>query len=211
MYLPKHFEETRTDVLHQMMRAHPLGTLVTLDAGGLNANHIPFEIDPGSGPFGTLRAHVARNNPVWHDISTEIESLVVFQGARTYISPSLYATKEEGGKVVPTYNFMVAHAYGKINVIDDPVWLLAHLGRLTDSFETGRAQPWTVDDAPGDFIEKLLAAVVGIEIPINRLMGKWKISQNQPRENRVSVEQGLRAAGDPDSIAIADAIGRASQ
>lgn len=211
MYLPKHFEETRTDVLHQMMRAHPLGTLVTLDEGGLNANHIPFEIDPGCGPFGTLRAHVARNNPVWHDISTEIESLVVFQGARTYISPSLYATKEEGGKVVPTYNFMVAHAYGKINVIDDPVWLLAHLGRLTDSFETGRAQPWTVDDAPGDFIEKLLAAVVGIEIPINRLMGKWKISQNQPRENRVSVEQGLRAAGDPDSIAIADAIGRASQ
>lgn len=211
MYLPKHFEENRTDVLHEMMRAHPLGALVTLDAQGLNANHIPFEIDPGSGPFGTLRAHVARSNPLWCDVSAERDALVIFQGARSYISPSLYATKEEGGKVVPTYNFMVAHAYGRLKVIDDPAWIRAHLGRLTDSLEAGRARPWKVEDAPDDYIEKLLAAVVGIEIPVSRLIGKWKVSQNQPRENRISVEQGLRAAGDPDSVAIADAVARASR
>lgn len=211
MYLPKHFEETDTEQLYRLMRAHPLGTLVTLDAGGLNANHIPFEIDPGAGRFGTLRAHVARNNPVWRDASADLESLAVFQGAQAYISPSLYATKQEGGKVVPTYNFMVVHAYGRLRAVDDPTWLRAHLARMSDSFEAARPEPWKLSDAPDDFIEKLLAAVVGIEIPIDRLIGKWKLSQNQPLANRVSVEQGLRAAGDAGSLAMADAVANASR
>ncbi|QDZ27281.1 FMN-binding negative transcriptional regulator [Noviherbaspirillum sp. UKPF54] len=211
MYLPKHFEETDTEQLYRLMRAHPLGTLVTLDAGGLNANHIPFEIDPGAGRFGTLRAHVARNNPVWRDASADLESLAVFQGPQAYISPSLYATKQEGGKVVPTYNFMVVHAYGRLRAVDDPAWLRAHLARMSDSFEAARPEPWKLSDAPDDFIEKLLAAVVGIEIPIDRLIGKWKLSQNQPLANRVSVEQGLRAAGDAGSLAMADAVANASR
>lgn len=211
MYLPKHFEETDTEQLYRLMRAHPLGTLVTLDAGGLNANHIPFEIDPGAGRFGTLRAHVARNNPVWRDASADLESLAVFQGPQAYISPSLYATKQEGGKVVPTYNFMVVHAYGRLRAVDDPTWLRAHLARMSDSFEAPRPEPWKLSDAPDDFIEKLLAAVVGIEIPIDRLIGKWKLSQNQPLANRVSVERGLRAAGDAGSLAMADAVANASR
>ncbi|MGE5652467.1 MAG: FMN-binding negative transcriptional regulator [Bacillota bacterium] len=211
MYLPKHFEETDTEQLYRLMRAHPLGTLVTLDAGGLNANHIPFEIDPGAGRFGTLRAHVARNNPVWRDASADLESLAVFQGPQAYISPSLYATKQEGGKVVPTYNFMVVHAYGRLRAVDDPAWLRAHLARMSDSFEAPRPEPWKLSDAPDDFIEKLLAAVVGIEIPIDRLIGKWKLSQNQPLANRVSVERGLRAAGDAGSLAMADAVANASR
>lgn len=211
MYLPKHFEETDTEQLYRLMRAHPLGTLVTLDAGGLNANHIPFEIDPGAGRFGTLRAHVARNNPVWRDASADLESLAVFQGPQAYISPSLYATKQEGGKVVPTYNFMAVHAYGRLRAVDDPAWLRAHLARMSDSFEAPRPEPWKLSDAPDDFIEKLLAAVVGIEIPIDRLIGKWKLSQNQPLANRVSVEQGLRAAGDAGSLAMADAVANASR
>lgn len=208
MYLPKHFEETRTEVLHQLMRAHPLGTLVTLGSGGLNANHIPFELDPKCGPFGTLRAHVARNNPVWHDAATDQDSLAVFQGAQAYISPSLYATKKETHRVVPTYNFIAVHAYGRLRVIDDAAWLRAHLGRLTHGFESQREEPWKIDDAPDDYIDKLLSALVGIEIPVTRLIGKWKVSQNQPQVNRASVECGLRAAGDTNSVAMADAVAR---
>lgn len=206
MYIPSHFEETRVDVMLQLMREHALGTLVTLGSSGLEANHIPFEIAPEPAPFGTLRAHIARSNPLWRDYSPEV--LVVFQGAQTYISPSWYASKKENGKVVPTYNYMVVHAYGQLRVIDDPAWVRAQLERLTAGYEAGRPQPWKIDDAPAEFIEKLLPAIVGIEIPVTRLLGKWKVSQNQPRMNRVSVENGLRAAGDKNAaaMAMADAV-----
>lgn len=208
MYVPSHFEETRSEVLQQLMREHALGTLVTLGSDGLNANHVPFELDPDGAPFGVLRAHVARSNPVWRDCSNEVESLVVFQGGQTYISPSLYATKKESGRVVPTWNYMVVHAYGPLRVVDDPVWLRGLLERLTERHEAGRPQSWKVGDAPADYIDKLLQAIVGIEIPITKVVGKWKVSQNQPEGNRISVEAGLRAEGGENVLVMADAVAR---
>lgn len=206
MYVRSHFEEARTDVMHQLMRAHPLGAMVTLGSGGLDANHVPFEMSADGAPYGTLRAHLPRNNPAWREHAKGMETLVIFQGPQSYISPSLYATKKEDARVVPTYNFMVVHAYGPLRVIDDAGWVRAHLERLTDAFEAGRAQPWKVTDAPDDYIEKMLTVLVGIEIPITKLAGKWKVSQNQPEINRGSVERGLRAAGDVSSVAMADAV-----
>src|SRR5207249_2616676 len=135
MYLPKHFEEARVEVLHDLIRAFPLGTLVTLTAGGLDANHIPFEVDPEPSPFGTLRGHVARANPVWRGISAGAEALVIFQGPDTYISPSWYETKAETGKVVPTWNYVVVHAHGVPRFIDDRAWLRAFVTRLTERHE----------------------------------------------------------------------------
>lgn len=206
MYLPSHFEEKRREVLHQLISEHPLGALVTLGQEGLNANHVPFEFDPEPAPFGTLRAHVARSNPVWQDFSKEIEALVVFQGAQAYISPSWYPTKQEGGKVVPTYNYMVVHAYGAMRVIDDPAWVLGLVERLTDRHETGRAGRWKVTDAPRDYIDKMLAAIVGIEIPVSKLVGKWKVSQNQPQANREGIVNGLREIGDDNAVLMARAV-----
>jgi transcriptional regulator len=206
MYLPKHFEETRKEKLFELIRAYPLGTLVTLGANGLEANHIPFEIDASSAPSGILRAHVARSNPVWHDVSSGIDALVVFQGASSYISPSWYPSKQVDGKVVPTYNYMVVHASGPLKVIDDPVWLLGLVSRLTDRHEKGRDAPWQVADAPTDYIEKMLAAIVGIEIPIAKLVGKWKVSQNQPEANRNGVVHGLLNEGNDNADLMAAAI-----
>ena len=208
MYIPTHFEETRSEPLHQLMRQHPLGTLVTLESGGLNANHIPFEFDDGPAPFGVLRAHVPRANPVWREASAAVDALVIFQGAQTYVTPSWYATKQETGRAVPTYNYMVVHAYGPLRVIDDAAWLRAHLERLTSHFESGRAHPWKVGDAPDEYIGKLLTALVGIEIPLTRLQGKWKVSQNQPQANRVGVERGLRESGSETALAMADELAR---
>ncbi|MBV8634608.1 MAG: FMN-binding negative transcriptional regulator, partial [Burkholderiaceae bacterium] len=179
MYVPSHFEETRTEVMHELIRAHGLGTLVTLDDSGLNANHIPFEID-GEGEFGVLRAHVARANPVWKNASRTVDAMVVFQGAQAYITPSWYETKKTDGKVVPTYNYISVHAYGELRAIDDKAWLRQFVSRLTARYEAPRAAPWAVSDAPDEYIDKMLGAIVGIEIPIKRLVGKWKVSQNRP-------------------------------
>lgn len=208
MYVPSNFAENRNEVMQQLMREHSLGTLVTLGSTGLNANHIPFEVDPAAGPFGTLRAHVARSNPVWQDFDQELESMVIFQGPQAYITPSWYATKKDSGRVVPTYNYMVVHAYGRLRTIDDPAWVRGQLARLTAGHEAGRAQPWTLEDAPADYIEKLLSVIVGIEISITRLVGKWKVSQNQPEINRVSVENGLRMQGGDNGLAMADAVAK---
>jgi transcriptional regulator len=206
MYLPAHFEETRIDELHRLIRENGLGTLVTLGAEGLNANHIPFEIDPEPGPFGTLRAHVARNNPVWRDFSKETDALVVFQGAQAYVSPSWYRTKQEDGKVVPTYNYMVTHAYGPTKIIEDAAWLRALVGRLTGRYEVPRVAPWQVEDAPADYIEKMLTAIVGIEIPVRKLIGKWKVSQNRSAVDRAGVVAGLQQIGSEDADAMAVAV-----
>ncbi|MES2071779.1 MAG: FMN-binding negative transcriptional regulator [Pseudomonadota bacterium] len=193
MYIPSHFAEDRLDVLHQLIHAHPLGTLVTLDADGLNANHIPFEIAaPTAGaPHGILRAHVARNNPLWRTTSKEVEALVVFQGAQHYISPGWYEEKQISGKVVPTYNYATVHAYGPLQVIDDAAWLHALVQRLTRRHEAIQAAPWQVSDAPADYIEKLLAAIIGIEIPLSRLTGKWKVSQNRSEADRLKIARSL--------------------
>ncbi len=206
MYNPPHFEETRPEVLRALIEAHPLGALVTLTSRGLDANHVPFEF-ADDGPHGTLRAHVARANPVWKDFARDTEVLVIFQGPQSYITPSWYvATKPESGKVVPTYNYCVVHAHGPLRVIDDPAWLRAMVTRLTQRFEATRPAPWQVSDAPEDFLAKQLAAIVGIEIPIARLVGKWKVSQNRPEADRAGVTRGLEAQGDANSVAMAQLV-----
>ncbi len=211
MYLPAQFEEKRVDVLQQLIGAYPFGTLVTLDADGLNANHIPFEISPEPAPFGTLRAHVSRGNPLWREFNPEVEALAIFQGAHTYITPSWYQTKQETGKVVPTWNYMVVHAYGPLRVIEDAAWLRALVTRLTNRHEADFAVPWQVADAPDDYIESMLAAIVGLEIPITRLIGKWKVSQNRPPADREGVERALQARGDADALAMAEAVARGAR
>jgi transcriptional regulator len=206
MYLPAHFEETRVDVLHRLIRSHPLGALVTFGADGLNANHVPFEIDPGPAPLGTLRAHVARANPVWREFSKEVEPLVIFQGAQAYVTPSWYQTKKETGKVVPTFNYIVVHAYGTMRVFEDADWLRKFVSGLTDRFEASRAQPWGITDAPEDFVAMQLRAIVGIEIQLTRLIGKWKTSQNRPAADQLGVVAGLRESDDAVAQAMAAAV-----
>ena len=211
MYLPSHFEETRLEVLGELVRNHSLGARVTSGPGGLTANHVPFILDPEPAPFGTLRAHVARANPMWREFAADVEALVIFQGAQTYITPSWYATKKESGKVVPTYNYMVVHAHGVMRAIDDAAWLREFVGRLTDRFESPRAQSWAVTDAPEDFIASQLRAIVGIEIKLTRLVGKWKVSQNRNAVDREGVIAGLREAGDADLEKMASAVERGTK
>ena len=206
MYVPTHFAETRVEVLHDLVRAHPFGALVVLASNALDANHIPFEIDPEPAPFGTLRGHVARANPVWRDFSPQVDALAIFQGPHSYVSPAWYATKKEHGKVVPTWNYAVVHAHGPIRVIDDRAWLRRFVEQLTHRYEAPRSDPWKVTDAPPDFIDTMLAAIVGIEIPIKRLTGKWKVSQNRPEKDRAGVVDGLTQRADEMSAAMAQLV-----
>ena len=210
MYLPKHFEETRVEVLHGLIHSDPLGALVTLTPGGLDANHLPFEVDPEPAPFGTLRGHVARANPLWRDFSRDVEALVIFQGPGTYVSPAWYPTKQDTGKVVPTWNYAVVHAHGMLRVIDDHAWLRDSVTKLTNRHEAPRRDPWKVTDAPADYIDKQLGAIIGLELPITRLVGKWKMSQNRPAPDREGVVDGLRREGGDSGEAIVDLIRRSS-
>ena len=208
MYLPAHFEETRPEVLHELVRTHPLGLLVTLGPGGLQANPVPFILDADpAGGAPTLRAHVARANPVWHEARTDVESLVVFQGPQAYISPSMYATKAATGKVVPTWNYVMVQARGTLRVLDDAPWLHGLVTRLTERHEAARAVPWAVSDAPADYIATMLRAIVGIEITLSALTGKWKVTQNRSSADRAGVVDGLEAhaaqTGDAQAAAIA--------
>lgn len=196
MYIPKHFEEPRAEVMQALIRDYPLATLVNLSADGLNANHIPLHwIEEGDSPYGSLRGHIARSNPLWTDFDPQTEILAVFQAENAYISPSWYASKPQTGKVVPTWNYAAVHAYGTLRIIDDPDWIRRQLENMTDEFEAGFPKPWSVADAPADFTERLITQIVGIEISVTRLQGKWKVSQNQPPENRNSVIEALRASG----------------
>ena len=206
MYVPRHFEETRVDVLHDLIRRYPLGTLVVAAADGLEATHIPFEIDAQPGPFGTLRCHVARANPIWKQITAERQVLVVFQGEQGYVSPSWYASKQESGKVVPTWNYAAVHAYGTAKAVQDAAWLRQMVEDLTNRHEQGRADPWRVSDAPAEYVEKLLGAIVGIEIPVARLIGKWKMSQNRPVADRQGVVAGLERDGTPAEVDVAAVV-----
>jgi transcriptional regulator len=203
MYAPKHFEETRPEVLHQLLRAHPLCTLVTLSDDGLVANYIPLLLRPDQGPFGTLVGHVARANPAWRATNFEVPVLALFQGPQHYISPSLYATKQEHGKVVPTWNYAVVQARGPLTVRDDADWVRQQVTELTAHQEATRAAPWAVADAPRDYTDTLIKALVGIEIPITQITGKWKVSQNQPAVNQGSVVAGLQQQGSADALAMA--------
>ncbi len=202
MYQTSQFEEKRAEVMHQLICAHPLATLVTLAGEGLTANHIPFEIDPHPAPFGTLRGHVARANPIWRDHSAAHGALAVFQGPQIYVTPSWYATKKDSGKVVPTWNYAVVHAQGPLRVIDDAAWLRDFLETLTNRHEGKRATPWKVSDAPGDYIARMLQEIVGIEIPIASLVGKWKVSQNRPAADREGVALGLEGSEGESAAAM---------
>lgn len=206
MYIPKHFEETRVEVLHQLIRQHAFAALVTLEPDGLSANHIPFEVDPEPAPFGTLRGHVARGNPLWKQAGADAEVLVIFQGPSSYITPSWYATKRQTAKVVPTWNYAIVHAYGRMQAVQDAAWLRKLLTRLTDHHESRRGEPWKLSDAPDEFIERQMQAIVGIEIPITRLIGKWKVSQNRPAADRAGVIAGLAQHGDATSQAMAELV-----
>jgi transcriptional regulator len=206
MYQPPHHREDRLAVQHDLIRAHPLGLLITAGFGGLTANPVPFLVDPDRGEFGTLRAHVARANPQWRELAAIAECLVVFQGPQEYITPSWYATKRETGKVVPTWNYATVHAWGRPRAIEDAAWLRQQIGELTRSQESRRATPWHVEDAPEDFVTMQIRAIVGIEIPITRIEGKWKLSQNRPVADREGVVAGLHAQGDEGSLAMAGLV-----
>ncbi|MDQ0394144.1 FMN-binding negative transcriptional regulator [Labrys monachus] len=196
MYQPPHFREENRDVLHALMRAHPLATLVTKAGDSLDANHVPMLLDPGRGSHGVLQAHIARGNDLVarHDPSFEV--LAIFQGADAYITPSWYETKRQTGKVVPTWNYVTVHVHGRLTLIEDPAWLRVQIAALTKAHEGARTAPWHVDDAPEAFIQSQIKGIVGLEIEITRLEGKWKVSQNRPDADRAGVVDGLAAQGD---------------
>ena len=203
MYLPAHFAESRPQVLRDFIAAQPLGLLVTQNrAGGIDANSVPFFLDAGDDASpGVLRAHVARANPLWKEARDDVDALVVFQGPHGYVSPAWYPSKAEHGKVVPTWNYVMVQARGRLRAIDDKAWLRAFVTRLTDHHEGGRTAPWAVTDAPADFIEATLGAIVGIEIPLSSLVGKWKVSQNRSAADRAGVAAGLLRERDDRALA----------
>jgi transcriptional regulator len=196
MYQPPAFREDRIEVQHALIRAHPLGLLITAGPGGLMANAMPFLVYPEGSGRGTLRAHVSRGNPQWRELAAVEESLVVFQGRQKYITPSWYATKRETGKVVPTWNYITVHAWGRPQAISDAAWLRRQIDDLTSQQEGGLPDPWKVTDAPEDFVAAQIKGIVGIEIPIGRIEGKWKVSQNRTEVDRAGVVAGLREQGE---------------
>ena len=213
MYLPAHFAESRPEVLATLVRSHPFGLLVTQSGdGGVDANSIPFVLDPGSpGTLGVLRGHVGRANPLWQTARGDVDSLVVFQGPQGYVSPAWYPSKAEHGKVVPTWNYVMVQARGKLRAIDDADWLRGFVTRLTERHEGGRDAPWAVSDAPADYVATMLRAIVGIEITLTSLTGKWKVSQNRPAADRAGVVAGLtREDGDPALAREVESPGGAS-
>ena len=203
MYLPAHFEERRLDVLHAFVREHPFGMLVTTGSEGPVANGLPFLLDAGGeAGLGVLRGHVARANPVWRD-AADATALVVFQGPEGYVSPSFYPVKAEHGKVVPTWNYAMVQARGQLRAIDDREWLRAFVTRLTERHESARTAPWAVTDAPPDYVDTMLRAIVGVEIELTALVGKWKLSQNRALTDRRGVVSGLAAVGSEQAHALA--------
>ena len=200
MYIPSHFEETRPEILHAFIRRHPLGALVVPTGQGLEVNHVPFLVGDG-----VLHAHVARANPLWQQAPVG-PAVAIFQGPDRYITPSWYATKAETGKVVPTWNYLVVHAHGRVRFVEDAAWLRAHVGQLVATHEAGRPAPWQVSDAPAEYIDKLLGHIVGVELAVERLEGKWKLGQNRNAQDREGMIEGLRTEGDPTAAALAELI-----
>jgi len=209
MYQPPAFREDRIEVQHALIRAHPLGLLITAGPGGLIANPFPFLLDSKASEaggaaeggdaseedLGTLRLHIARANPQWRELEAVEECLVVFQGPQDYVTPSWYATKRETGKVVPTWNYATVHAWGRPRIMNDDAWLRRQIEDLTGSRESRRSEPWQVGDAPEDFIAAQMRGIVGVEISILRIESKWKMSQNRPEADRAGVVAGFREAG----------------
>ena len=202
MYTPKANAETRVEVMQALIQVHPLGTWTLLAADDLLTQHIPFRLDAERGPFGTLVGHVARANPVWRSPPSAVRSVVSFQGPQAYVTPSWYPSKREHGKTVPTWNYAVVHARGVPVFIEDREWLLAHVSSLTDQHEAAEAAPWAVSDAPAEYVDRMLGAIVGVEIPIERLLGKWKTSQNRSTADKAGVVAGLVRRGDAESAEL---------
>ncbi len=210
MYIPKHNAQTERETLHGLIRDYPLGAWVTLGASGLVANHIPFLMDASRGPNGTLVGHVARANDVWKSFSTTLPSIVVFQGPQRYISPNWYPSRIPGGPDVPTWNYAVVHAHGTPRAIEDPEWLLQHVTQLMETHESREDETARAGDIGPAHLTRLLRAIVGIEIPVDSLVGKWKVSQNRSDTDKQGVVAALRAAGDDASLAMAALVERSA-
>lgn len=197
MYQPPHFREDDLSVQHALIRAHPLGLLITATGDGPNANLLPFHLEAGMSPRGTLQVHMSKANGQWREIEAGAPVLIVFQGPETYITPSWYAAKQETGKVVPTWNYAVVQVRGAARVTHDAGWLRTQIGALTRDHETARPVPWAVDDAPDDFIQAQIKGIVGVEMEIAAIDGKWKASQNRPVTDMERVADSL---GNPDEV-----------
>ena len=210
MYEPPLHRQDDVAAQHALIRRHPLGLLVSHGPQGLVANAIPFLIDADAGKFGTLRAHMARANGQWRDLADAGEALAVFQGPEHYVSPSWYATKREAGKVVPTWNYVMVQARGVARAIEDEAWLRRQIAALTQSQESSRPAPWAVGDAPEEFIAAMVRQIVGVEIEIADIRGKWKASQNRSPADRAGVAEGLTADGDAEALAMAAIVREAA-
>ena len=205
MYMPPYFQEDRVPELHAAIRTIAFGTLVSAGADGMIASHVPMLVDPDPAPYGTLVGHIARANP-HGQVKSDHDALAMFVGPNAYVTPSWYATKRETGKVVPTWNYVAIHAYGRLRFFDDAERLLGIVTRLTDTHEAPRAVPWAVSDAPADYVRGMLRAIVGFELPIVRLEGKWKLSQNRNEVDRAGVVEGLAGDGGTAEAAVAAAM-----
>jgi transcriptional regulator len=203
MFTPAFFAETRVDLLHAFIRTHPLGTLIANGLDGPEATHLPFFLDA---PAGSLRCHMARANPLWRQLQSGARVLVTFLGPDHYITPNWYAAKQEHGKVVPTWNYVAIHAAGQARLFEDAPSLLRHLNELTGSREIGSPEPWSVADAPAEYVAGLAKAIVGVEISVDRLEGKWKVSQNRSDADQQGVIAGLEALGSHSSQEMANLI-----
>ncbi|MGL2988597.1 FMN-binding negative transcriptional regulator [Acinetobacter nosocomialis] len=195
MYIPDDYAENRLDVLHSLITEYPFGVLFTHGSNGLDANHLPFELQKNEGKFGALHAHVSRVNPIWHNIKNGDEVLVVFQAGDAYISPNWYPSKHEQHRQVPTWNYRVVHAHGKVTVHDDERYVRGVVARLTRSHEASQPEPWKMSDAPKDYLEPMLKAIVGIEIEITKLQGQLKLGQNKERRDILGAADGLSKSG----------------
>jgi transcriptional regulator len=207
VYIPSHFNEDRLDVLHELIRSQALATVVTYSpASGLIASHVPLVLEPAPAPYGTLRGHLSRANPQWRDYAADVDALAIFAGPQHYITPSWYPSKTEHGKVVPTWNYVVVHAYGRLTLYDDRDALLQNVHALTTIHEADRPVRWEIADAPAEYVDGQLKGIIGISLAITRLEGKWKVSQNRPAADRAGVVRGLRHEGDDSSLTMADLV-----
>ncbi len=203
MYLPSAFRQDDLAELHAQMQASPFALLTSAGAAGVQASHLPLLLAPDEGEFGTLYGHFARANPHWRDLQDGAEALTVFSGPDAYISPGWYPAKAEHGKVVPTWNYIAVHARGPVELIEEPERLLQIVSRLSDQHESGRERPWAVSDAPREYIDSMLRAIVGFALPIRRLEGKWKLGQNRSAADQAGVRDGLAASTSPGDRELA--------
>jgi transcriptional regulator len=201
MYIPRANQETRIPVLHKLMEDQPFASLITMGSSGLFASHIPMVLEQ-SGALGSLKGHISRANPQWRDYTPSVEALAIFSGPQHYITPNWYPEKQETAKVVPTWNYVVVHAYGFLKVIEDSEWLMAHLMSLTNTHEADSPVPWKIGDAPAEYVASQIKGIVGLEMTIERFEGKWKVSQNRSERDRHGIAKGLAELNTEKSLAM---------